>query len=291
VPFGPPDNYSTSWYEASARLAEVWAQTGADLGQQLFNPARTVRSKSSSYFKYDLNGGSTFSTDMTAPNLNQSYVEASEAERDRIRKDYRDYVSGLLYFWQTDPRLGRLNQKIARFGYCADEFADRGGWPHQLYVREARRMIGEYVMNENDVLQNGRRPPIQDPIGFGAYDIDMHTHRYFAAPVNWPDGTRRDAIVLEGFLIVGLPEDRPYLISYRSLVPKAEDATNFLNPVTLSATHVAYSSLRMEPTFMVLGEAAGIGASIATERNSTVQAVQYEELRARLDLRRPAAWH
>jgi hypothetical protein len=282
IPFSAPADYDPLRYEASARVALAWMQQGADLAIKMFNPARTVRSKDRSYYKYDLNGGSTFSIDMTAPTMNQAYVEGTAAERSRIRREYRDYASGLLYFWQTDPRMQGLNRKLARFGYCADEFVDRGNWPHQLYVREARRMRGEYVMNEADVLQNGRRPAIVDPIGFGYYDIDMHTHRYFAGLVDWPDGSRHEAIVAEGFRIVHLPDDRPYPVSYRALTPQARDATNFLNPVTLSATHVAYSSLRMEPAFMMFGEAAGVAASIAIENNSTVQAVSYNELRSRL---------
>jgi FAD dependent oxidoreductase len=282
VPFAPPSNYDPLHYEASARLAQLWADSGADLANEMFNPARTVHSGTSAYYKYDLNGGSTFSIDMTAPNLNQAYVEAGEAERERIRQAYRDYIRGLLYSWQTDPRYGRLNAKMAAFGYCKDEFTDRGGWPHQLYVRTARRMVGEYVINENDVLQNGRRAPIADVVGFGAYNIDMHAVRYFAGPVNWPDGVRRDAIVLEGFLVAHAPNDEPYPVPYRSLVPQAQDATNFLNPVTPSATHVAQAALRMEPTFMILGEAAGIAAALAVQSRQPVQSVDYATLRQRL---------
>jgi hypothetical protein len=282
IPFSAPPGYDRARYEASARVAQALAQSGVALETAMFRPARTTLSRNRAYSKYDLNGGSTFSTDMTAPALNQAYVEATEEERELIRRAYRDYIAGLLYFWQTDARFGALNQKVARFGYCADEFTDRGGWPHRLYVREARRMRGEYVMNEADVMQNGRRPPVSDPVGFGAYDIDMHTYRYFAAPVNWPDGTRRDAIVIDGFKIVRMPEDRPYPVSYRALIPQARDAVNFLNPVTLSATHVAYSSLRTEPALMMLGEATGIAASIAIAHGSAVQSIPYEELRNRL---------
>lgn len=283
LPFEAPQGYDPQIYEASGRLTEAWVRArGVDPAVAMFNPAQTVVSASGAHFKYDLNGGSTFSIDMTAPHLNQAYVEADEVEREQIRAAYRDYIRGLLYFWQTDPRFGALNDKIARFGYCKDEFADRGGWPHQLYVRAARRMQGEYLMNQNDVFRNGRRPPIEDSVGFGSYNLDMHTYRYLAAPVTWPDGTRRDALVNEGFLIAHAATDDPYPVSYRALVPRAEDATNFLNPVTLSATNVAYSSLRMEPTFMILGEAAGVAAALAIESGQSVQRVSYAELRRRL---------
>lgn len=282
IPFEAPPGYDPAHYEASARVAVALASRGIDLAQRMFNPAVTVASVNRAYYKYDLNGGSTFSIDMTAPDMNQAYVEGDEATRERVRAAYRNYIQGLLYFWQTDPRYGGLNAKIARFGYCADEFADRGHWPHQLYVRVARRMLGEYVMNEADVLQNGRRPPIHDSVGFGAYNIDMHTYRYHAAPVNWPDGVRRDALVAEGFLIVHAPNDNPYPIPYRSLIPRAADATNLLNPVTLSATNVAYSAVRMEPTFMILGQSAGIAAALAVETGQSVQALDYATLRQRL---------
>lgn len=279
IPFTAPRGYDPTRYEASARVVQAWIDRGADPAVTMFNPAATVRSKDRLYSKYDLNGGSTFSIDMTGAELNQAYVEGSATDRERIRGEYRDYITGLLYFWQTDPRTQGLNQKLARFGYCADEFVDRGNWPHQMYVREARRMRGEYVMYEADVLQNGRRPPVADPIGLGVYDIDMHTYRYLAAPVNWPDGSRRAAITSEGFLIVRLPNNAPYPVSYRALVPRVGAAANFLNPVTLSATHVAFSSLRVEPTLMMLGEAAGLAANIAIQNEISVQAVPYVELR------------
>jgi hypothetical protein len=282
IPFTAPPGYDPAQFEASARVAQALAARGFDLAVRMFNPAVTVASTDRAYMKYDLNGGSTFSIDMTAPDMNQAYVEGDEATRERVRAAYRSYIQGLLYFWQTDPRYGGLNAKIARFGYCKDEFTDRGHWPHQLYVRVARRMLGEYVMNEADVLQNGRRPPIEDSIGFGAYNIDMHTYRYHVGPVNWPDGVRRDALVAEGFLIAHAPNDAPYPVSYRALIPRAADATNLLNPVTLSATNVAYSALRMEPTFMILGQSAGVAAALAVESGQSVQALDYATLRQRL---------
>ena len=282
IPFTAPPGYDAAQFEASARVAAALAASGIDLAQRMFNPAITVASTNRAYYKYDLNGGSTFSIDMTAPDMNQAYVEGDEATRERVRAAYRSYIQGLLYFWQTDPRYGGLNVKIARFGYCLDEFTDRGHWPHQLYVRVARRMLGEYVMNEADVLQNGRRAAIQDSVGFGAYNIDMHMYRYHVGPVNWPDGVRRDALVTEGFLIAHAPNDSPYPVPYRALLPRAADATNLLNPVTLSATNVAYSALRMEPTFMILGQSAGIAAALAVESGQELQALDYATLRTRL---------
>jgi FAD-dependent oxidoreductase family protein len=283
IPFSAPSGYDPTKYEAHGRVANALVeQAGADLDTLMFNPSATVPSVDRHYSKYDLNGGSTFSIDMTGPDLNQAYVLADEAGRDRIRQAYQSYIRGVLYFWQTDPRMRNLNAKVASFGFCKDEFTDRGGWPHQLYVREARRMVSDYVMNENDVMQNGRRPPAPDPIGYGAYNIDSHTVRYRAGLVNWPDTTRRDSVVNEGFLVVLPPGDAPYAVSYRVIVPPTNAATNLLNPVTVSATHIAYSALRMEPTYMMMGQAAGAAAALAIESAQSVQAVSYSALRQRL---------
>lgn len=187
-----------------------------------------------------------------------------------------------MYAWQTEPRFGPLNERVSRFGYCADEFRNDGGWPHQFYVRVGRRMLGDYVMNENDVMRNGRREAIPDVIALGTYPLAAHAHRYLAAPVDWPDGVRRDAVVLEGTVIGRQPDLEPYPISYRSITPREVDARNLLNPVTLSATSVAYSAIRMEPTFMMLGEAAGTAAAIAVRSKVSVQAVDYSSLQKSL---------
>ena len=248
----------------------------------MFNPARVARSRDKNFFKYDLNSSLTLSTDLTGDGLNQGYVDQPQARREQIQRIYRDYIQGWFYAMQTEPRLKALHARVSQFGYCADEFTDNGGWPHQFYVRVARRMVGDYVMNENDVMQNGRRPRIPDPVALGSYSLAAHHHRYLAAPVDWPNGQRKDAVMLEGLLIGRIPNDAPYPIPYRALTPRETDARNLLNPVTLSATHVAYSSIRMEPTFMMLGEAAGIAASLSVESKSSVQAVSYQNLRRRL---------
>jgi hypothetical protein len=281
IPFTRPQRYTASDYELHARVAASVA-ADVDLARNMFNPARVARSRDKNFFKYDLNSSLTLSTDLTGDGLNQGYVDQPQARREQIQRIYRDYIQGWFYAMQTEPRLKALHARVSQFGYCADEFTDNDGWPHQFYVRVARRMVGEYVMNQNDVMQNGRRPPIADPVAFGSYSLAAHHHRYLAAPVDWPNGQRKDAVMLEGLLIGRIPNDAPYPISYRALTPRETDARNLLNPVTLSATHVAYSSIRMEPTFMMLGEAAGIAASLSVEGKSSVQAVSYPNLHRRL---------
>jgi hypothetical protein len=281
IPFARPESYMPSDYELHARLAAS-VPADVDIARNMFNPARIARSRGKNYFKYDLNSSLTLSTDLTGDGLNQGYVDQPQPVREQIQRRYRRFIQGWLYAMQTEPRLKALHARVSQFGYCADEFTSDGGWPHQFYVRVARRMVGEYVMNENDVMQNGRRPRIPDPVAFGSYSLAAHHHRYLAAPAEWPGGQRKDAVMLEGLLIGRIPNDAPYPISYRALIPRENDARNLLNPVTLSATHVAYSSIRMEPTFMMLGEAAGVAASLSIESKSSVQAVSYPVLRQHL---------
>jgi hypothetical protein len=281
IPFTRPERYSASDYELHARLAAA-VRPDQDIVRSMFNPARVARSRDKRYFKYDLNSSLTLSTDLTGDGLNQGYVDLPHAKREQVQRTYRDYIQGLFYAYQSEPRLSALRERVSQFGYCADEFTSNGGWPHQFYVRVGRRMVGQYVMNENDVMQNGRRPRIADAVTLGSYSLAAHHHRYLAAPAEWPNGQRKDAVMLEGLLIGRMPNDAPYPISYRALTPRENDARNLLNPVTLSATHVAYSSIRMEPTFMMLGEAAGVAAALSIESKGSVQSVSYANLRERL---------
>jgi len=282
VPFERPSDYDPARYEGAARVALATAAAGEPLDELYFNPARTVHSKNPTYYKHDLNGGSAFSTDMSMLGWNQAYATADKAGRAAIEAAYRSYVAGLLYFWQTDRRFGALNAKMSRFGLCRDEFADNGHWPYRLYVRETRRMIGEYVMNENDLMRNGRRPAISDGIAMGAYSVDSHIRRMTWAYRSFAGGALRPTVVSEGFRIVRLPGYAPYPVAYRSLLPKRGEADNLLNVGTLSTTAIAYASLRMEPTFMVIGQAAGTAAAMAAEANAPVQDVDVGALQDRL---------
>jgi hypothetical protein len=283
IPFTRPDGYSAADYEAHARLAAAAANAPkVDVVRSMFNPARMTKSRDPRYTKYDLNSSLTLSTDLTADGLNHRYVEESPVRREEIQRLYRRYVQGYLYAAQTEPRFAPLHARVSQFGLCADEFRETGGWPHQFYVRVGRRMVGDYDMNENDVMQNGRRPTIADPVALGTYSLAAHSHRYFTAPVQWPGGEQKDAFVIEAPLILRQPNDAPYPIAYRAMTPRVQDAVNLLNPVTLSATNVAYSSIRMEPTFMMLGEAAGVAAALAVESQADVQNVSYPRLRQRL---------
>ncbi len=283
VPFARPADYDPKQYEGSARVAVAMAASGRlPLDELYFNPRPTVRSADENYYKRDLNGGAVFSTDMSAPDWNQAYPLGSASQREAIAAAYKSYIQGLLYFWQTDARFGALNAKMASYGLCRDEFTDNDHWPYRLYTRETRRMVGEYVMNQNDVLQNGRRTKITASIGMGAYSMDSHTRQITVASLSFGGGAARDAVVSEGFKALRIPGYTPYPVHYQSLVPQRAQVTNLLNPVTLSATSLAYSSLRMEPAFMTFGQAAGTAAALASEGGTSVQAVDVATLQSRL---------
>jgi hypothetical protein len=185
-----------------------------------------------------------------------------------VRAHHLRYTRCLLYF------LAQARDDVAHWGLCADEFTDTGGWPHQLYVRDARRLLGDYVLREPDLLD--ARPQV-DVVALGSYNIDIReverTWRYL------PEYERTPAVFNEGYLSIAVP---PYPIPYRSLTPRRDDAENLLVPVCLSASHVAFGSVRMEPTLMLLGQAAGLAAAQAARRAVAVQDVDVDALQRSL---------
>ena len=190
------------------------------------------------------------------------------ATRDKIRKEHETYIRGFLTFLANDPRVPEnVRSEMRQWGFCKDEFQDTGGWPHTMYIREARRMLGAYVMSE----RNCRRiETADDPAGLGAYNMDSHNCRRIVQ-----NGTVRN----EGDVEVGV---KPYPVSYRAIIPRAAECENLWVPVALSATHIAYGSIRMEPVFMILGQSAATAASLAIDHKVSAQKVDYAELRAQL---------
>jgi hypothetical protein len=226
--------------------------------------------------KTDINNNGAFSTDFIGGNT--GYAEGTDAERARIWQSHEDYTRGFLHFLATSPRLPpALRAEMQSWGLCKDEFTDTGGWPHQLYIREARRMVSDYVMTENNCRYSIM---LQDPVALAAYTMDSHNCRRIVR-----DGrVENEGDVQAG----GFP---PYQISYRSIVPRQTECENLLVPVCLSASHIAYGSIRMEPVFMVLGQSAAIAAGLALEKQIAVQKIPYDELRRRLmAARQVLAW-
>ncbi|MHC4442918.1 MAG: FAD-dependent oxidoreductase [Planctomycetota bacterium] len=259
VPFPRPVNYDSGRYEI---LRRYLAKRGKDLK---LNDIMIVSMMPNG--KTDINNRGPFSTDHIGANWD--YPEADYQRRREIWEDHVSYVQGFFYFLANDPSVPRhLQDEINRFGLAKDEFVDTGHWPHQMYVREARRMIGDYVMTQQD-LQTDRTKP--DSIGMGSYNIDSH----HVQRVVKNDGTLEN----EGDMQVRI---QPYEIAYRSLTPKRHECGNLVVPVCVSASHVAYSSIRMEPQYMIMGHAAGKAAAYAVNYRVPVQNVDIAWLQKRL---------
>lgn len=218
--------------------------------------------------KADINNNGAFSTDYIGGSL--EYPDSSYAQREKIWQAHKDYIEGLLYFLANDSQVPEtLRAELNGWGLCKDEFVDSGNWPHQLYIREARRMTGEYVMSQKDLQRELTKP---NPIGMGSYNSDSHNIQRIVAS----DGFVRN----EGDVQVSV---KPYQIPYGVMLPKRAQATNLLVPVCFSASHVAYSSLRMEPQYMILGQAAGVAAKMAIDGRTSVQQIDQRGLSLRLE--------
>ena len=262
IPIDPPAHYDPAQYELLARYIEALVAAGKTPHlRQLMDIEPMPNGKT------DVNNNGPFSTDFMGENYN--YPEADRAERARIRQAHEDYTRGLLRFLADDARVpAALRSEMLSWGLCKDEFKDTGGWPNQLYIREARRMISDYVMTENNCRYTLDVP---DAVGLAAYTMDSHNCRRIV---------RGGRVENEGDVQVGgFP---PYQISYRALTPKTGECGNLLVPVCLSASHIAYGSIRMEPVFMVLGQSSAMAAGLAIDEGVAVQKIQYDELRRRL---------
>jgi hypothetical protein len=217
--------------------------------------------------KTDVNNNFAFSTDYLGKNY--AYPDADYSKREEIIQDHERYQKGLMWTLANHPRVPESIRAIfQKNGLAKDEFVDNGHWPRQLYVREARRMVSDYVMSEKNCK---RIEVVSDSVGMGAYNMDSHnTQRYVTS-----EGLARN----EGD--VQIPT-KPYPISRRSICPKSNQCDNLLVPVCMSASHIAYGSIRMEPVFMVLGQSASEIACLAIDRKESVQSVPYELLHKRL---------
>ena len=250
-----PKNYDPLWFELALRNVEAGDERVS------WNPVQMPNGKT------DTNNNFAVSSDFIG--MNWDYPEADYATRARITQAHEDWQKGLFWTLANSPRVPeKLRAAYRTFGLAKDEFNDNDNWPRQLYVREARRMIGDYVMTEKNCK---RLEIVDDSVGMGAYNMDSHhTQRYVTK-----EGTVRN----EGDIQIGT---KPYPISFRSIRPKASECTNLLVPVCMSASHIAYGSIRMEPVFMVLGQSAATAAVLAIESRSTIQNIDLAALKARL---------
>ncbi|MDZ7605488.1 MAG: FAD-dependent oxidoreductase [Cyclobacteriaceae bacterium] len=260
LPFPKPENYDASQYELLVRVFDSgW--------KDWFNKFDPIPNR-----KTDTNNHGPFSSDNIG--MNYDYPEGSYERRREIIKQHEDYQKGLLWFVANDPRVpDDIRLKMATWGLAKDEFVDNGNWPHQIYVREARRMIGDYVTTENDVLLKREVPR---PVGMGSYHMDSHNVQRYITPEGYVQN--------EGD--IGVAPPAPYSISYGSLIPIKDECSNLLVPVCISSSHIAFGSVRMEPVFMILGQSAAAAAVLAIDQNIAVQEVPYADLESVLKSRK-----
>ncbi len=256
VPFEKPAGYDSLQYELLLRNFEA-GETRVPLKIDLMPNHKT-----------DTNNKHGFSTDYIG--MSYDWPEADYAARDKIYKKHLLYQQGLMWTLANNPRVPEnVRGEVNRWGLAKDEFTDNGNWPHQLYIREARRMIGAYVMTEHNC--RGERVAPQ-PIGLAAYTMDSHNVQRY---INKEGFVKNEGDVEVG----GFP---PYPISYQAITPKATECINLLVPVCLSASHIAYGSIRMEPVFMVMGQSAATAACVAIDLGTGVQNIDYQVLRNQL---------
>ncbi|THE13597.1 FAD-dependent oxidoreductase [Bacillus timonensis] len=254
IPFPKPPSYNRDRYSLLLRYINAGVWDAMNLHTMLPNG------------KTDLNNYGGFSTDNIG--MNYEWPDGDFETRERIFQDHFTYNLGLLYFLANDEQVPKVvRDEVSQWGLARDEFDETGHWPHQLYIREARRMIADYVMTDHNCLGD---MTVNDSIGLASYQMDSHHVRRLII-----DGR----VYNEGDVEIPIS---PYPISYRSIRPKVEDCTNLLVPVCLSSSHIAYGSIRMEPVFMILGQSAGAAAALAHKNQTTVQAIAYDQLKMEL---------
>ncbi|MEL7585459.1 MAG: FAD-dependent oxidoreductase [Prolixibacteraceae bacterium] len=256
IPFAKPAGYRELDYELLLRNYEAGEKAAPWINSTMPNR------------KTDTNNRLGFSTDYIGQNY--AYPEASYAEREKIIEAHRKYQQGLMWTLAYHPRMPeQIRNEVSRWGMCKDEFEEGNGWQEQLYVREARRMISSYVMTQKNCE---RIETVDDPVGMAAYGMDSHhVKRYVNA-----EGFVKNEGNVEAHV------KYPFPVSYRSIVPEKKECSNLLVPVCLSATHIAFGSIRMEPVFMVLGQSAAAAACQAIDEKKAVQDISYEQLREKL---------
>ncbi len=260
LPITKPKNYNEADYEIMFRLIEVGFK-GAFFKKTLV-PNRKTDGNNVGGFSCDFIGGN-YGDDWNWATLNHD-------EREKLAAKHRDYQLGMVWTLQHHPRVPEdIRIRTIDWGLAKDEFTDNGNWPYNLYVREARRMRSDFVMTENHCRHT---LPVDDPVGMGAYTLDSHNVQRYV----------QDEMVRNEGDIQSHLRGKAYGISYRAIIPKVEECENLFVPWALSATHIAFGSIRMEPVFMILGQSSATAACMAIDAKLPVQKVSYDKLRARL---------
>lgn len=268
IPFTEPDGYDPAYWELGRRYLAVGGASepaGRWLGLEPNLPGGKCDANSLGPVSLSVLDGSA-----------RGWATADAAGRAAIAGAHEVHARSFLWFLSSDPAVPRgIRDEVARWGFAPDEFADTGHVPHQLYVREARRLVGETVLTEHD-LRGGLVP--DDTIALGSYHLDIReVQRSWVWAWEHPDAEAH--VVSEGYLSIGVP---PYGIPYRALLPRREEAGNLLAAVCVSSSHVAFSSIRMEPQYQMLGQAAGTAAALAVRSGVAAHDVDVVQLRERL---------
>jgi hypothetical protein len=266
IPITAPPGYSASQYELYRRFLAA-----GGTNEWLDGPGSIDASTTTKLF--DLGSWHNLSGNLYG--RNHAYPNETYAQREQIYQEHRSFTQGLIYYLSTDPSVpAAIRNEWSRWGLPADEFTDNGGWPRRLYVRCARRMISDYVITEADVRKNAvgtvtPRPPVGDPIGLAYWPVDLHNARTVI----------RNGFVYNEGAYIDYDNYRPFGIPYRSIIPKRADCTNLLVPSALSSSYAGYGAVRLEWTFMVLGQSAGIAAALALDAGVAVQDLSYDALK------------
>jgi hypothetical protein len=263
IPITAPADYDPKRYEIVARFIEACLAIGDDMDLRWFSKHDPLPND-----KWDFNTA-TFGGNL--PGTSHGWPEANYTDRQKIAKEHENYHRGLLHFLATDPRVPeKVRKDMQRFGLPKDEFTDNGGWPHQIYVRQARRMVSDFVMTENHTFG---RQPVAKSVGLGSYGTDVHEIRRIV----------KDGVVArEGKVASGRDGAPPYAVGYDSIVPKRSECENLFVTFALSSSHIAFASIRMEPVFMVTSQSAAAAAVFAMDNNQAVQELDYETLKTHL---------
>lgn len=260
IPFTKPKDYDRGQYEIYLRYIKA--------GGKLYRPGAGLPND-----KTDLGAWHDLSHNLYGMNID--YPEGSYAVRGRILEEHKTFTQGLFYFLANDSEVGQLDSALqkewASWGLAKDEFTDNDGWPRMFYVRDARRMVSDYVITEHHVKKQNPTP-VSDPIGMAYWPTDVHSVRRIV---------KYGYAYNEGFVFGG-DYWQPLPISYRSLVPKASQCTNLITPTCPSSSHIAYGAIRLEWTFMILGQSAGTAVALALDNKTTIQKVNYGQLKAKL---------
>jgi hypothetical protein len=262
-PITAPSDYDPKRYEIVVRFIEACQAIGDEMDLRWFSKHDPLPNS-----KWDFNTA-TFGGNL--PGVSWAWPEANYEERAKIARQHETYHRGLLHFLATDSRVPeKVRKDMQRFGLPRDEFIDNGGWPHQIYVREARRMVSDFVMTENHTFG---REPVAKSIGLGSYGTDVHEIRRIV---------KEGVVTREGKVAGGRGGAPPYAVSYAAIVPNQAECDNLLVTFALSASHVAFASIRMEPVFMVTSQSAAVAAVLAIDDGQSVQDVDYKKLLPRL---------